>query len=478
MRCIRMIRLALLVVLLAFGIVGGDYLNNDGLMEQDNGVETLGTVTEDDVDGAYGFIDPEKVEPEKADPSCKTLEERLDAIRDGDVTSAFLPCREEDSSDESSDADTEAELVPPVDTANPLLTNSSEGSASTYASSSRATSNRVRFNVYVAVPPYTPSLGRTLKVVVTMYLNVTSLNCSFRLRSWQEEEFVRTDGSDALGVAISMISGAKKKITTDMYLVDADPELYSRTTDAWWWKYRFWFDGYVPDSGEPMLNATMLYAIKWASVRTLKAGVSLLDEGLLKQFGLESLGEELESVIRIQFEKPSDGKREPELGSTPAPTSYPSGDSVAQKTLDISYWGWRRYCGLGVLLGIISTTLCLTLLAHFRQRKRMTTERWSNLTTEQGVEELLRNGWALRGDKMEVYDKRNVGYRDDDSVFVGGYEQKEFVGAEITVTAHPSSQTTRPWSETTRPSSETTRPSSETTPRPSSETTPDMANVL
>ena len=61
-------------------------------------------------------------------------------------------------------------------------------------------------------------------------------------------------------------------------------------------------------------------------------------------------------------------------------------------------------------------------------------ELWGNLATEEGVSELLRTGWKIKGAKMELYDKKDVGYRDDDSMLIGGYEQKEFVGAEITVT--------------------------------------------
>lgn len=36
---------------------------------------------------------------------------------------------------------------------------------------------------------------------------------------------------------------------------------------------------------------------------------------------------------------------------------------------------------------------------------------------------------------MEVYDKNGLGYRDDDSMLMGGYyDQNAYMGAEITVT--------------------------------------------
>jgi hypothetical protein len=83
----------------------------------------------------------------------------------------------------------------------------------------------------------------------------------------------------------------------------------------------------------------------------------------------------------------------------------------------------------------------LTQIAAYRKRRRRRKELWGNLGTEEGVDELLKTGWKLKGSKMEVYNKAGLGYRDDDSMLIGGYEQCEFVGAEITVT-HPESETT------------------------------------
>lgn len=84
---------------------------------------------------------------------------------------------------------------------------------------------------------------------------------------------------------------------------------------------------------------------------------------------------------------------------------------------------------MGTLIG----TLFLTQLAAQRQRRRTVKDLWGNLGTEEGVDALLNTGWKVQGCKMEVYDKKGWGYNDDDSVFLGGYEQRH-VGAEITVT--------------------------------------------
>jgi hypothetical protein len=79
-------------------------------------------------------------------------------------------------------------------------------------------------------------------------------------------------------------------------------------------------------------------------------------------------------------------------------------------------------------------------VASYRHRRRAIKDLWGNLGTEEGVDALLNTGWKVKGSKMEVYDKRGWGYNDDDSMFLGGYEQRH-VGAEITVTQEDDSRT-------------------------------------
>jgi hypothetical protein len=76
-------------------------------------------------------------------------------------------------------------------------------------------------------------------------------------------------------------------------------------------------------------------------------------------------------------------------------------------------------------------TFCLMQVASYRHHRRAVKDLWGNLGSEEGVDALLNTGWKVRGCKMEVYDKRGYGYTDDDSIFLGGYEQR--LGAEITV---------------------------------------------
>lgn len=91
--------------------------------------------------------------------------------------------------------------------------------------------------------------------------------------------------------------------------------------------------------------------------------------------------------------------------------------------------------GLGVFVGTLAGFILLSQMAAYRRRKITKKEIWGNLGTEEGVDALLNTGWKVKGSRMEVYDKKGLGYRDDDSMLIGGcYEQGAYVGAEITVT--------------------------------------------
>jgi hypothetical protein len=69
--------------------------------------------------------------------------------------------------------------------------------------------------------------------------------------------------------------------------------------------------------------------------------------------------------------------------------------------------------------------------------------------SSRGINELLKTGWKVQGtsnDKkvLEIYDKSKWGYRENDSMLIGGFEQREaVVGAEITLTHAPSETNTQ-----------------------------------
>ena len=80
-------------------------------------------------------------------------------------------------------------------------------------------------------------------------------------------------------------------------------------------------------------------------------------------------------------------------------------------------------------------TFVLSQMSRFRKHRLHHKRDWGNMRTQEGVEEILKTGGKISGSNMEVYERKNEGYRDDDSLFMGGYEQREYqVGAEVTVT--------------------------------------------
>lgn len=76
-----------------------------------------------------------------------------------------------------------------------------------------------------------------------------------------------------------------------------------------------------------------------------------------------------------------------------------------------------------VFFGTICFTLSVTRLASYRRKRRARKELWGNLGTEEGVDALLETTWKFRGDKIRVYNKAGWGYRDDDSMLIGGFQQ-------------------------------------------------------
>jgi hypothetical protein len=86
--------------------------------------------------------------------------------------------------------------------------------------------------------------------------------------------------------------------------------------------------------------------------------------------------------------------------------------------------------GLCMCCATIIGTLVLTSMARDRRRRLTRQEIWGNLGTEEGVDALLQTTWKYRGDIMEVYNRGQLGYRDDDSILMGGFQQTEGLCAE------------------------------------------------
>jgi hypothetical protein len=113
-------------------------------------------------------------------------------------------------------------------------------------------------------------------------------------------------------------------------------------------------------------------------------------------------------------------------------------------------WQVREWFGLGLFLGTLFLAIGLAKLSRFTQRQQSQHAMWGvQFLTEQGVGELLNVGWRYQEDDhsenggggygggggdqlyLQVFDKRKLGYNDDNSILMGG----------VVVPLHPSTFT-------------------------------------
>lgn len=247
-------------------------------------------------------------------------------------------------------------------------------------------------------------------------------------------------------------------------------ELKAKYENRWWWHFNITFqwsaNWAVVDN-----DATTGVAVGETTTDTPDMGVveqdihNTLTNSLLVfrdkvRYKLQNMTED----PNIRINTGQEGMPTPEEDSTDVPTIKdvqtptppPNGGGNDVDRLDPREWDLRKYVGLVLLVTTLAFTIILRVIAVHRLRERERQETWGNLATKEGVEALLNTAWVLDGSKLQIYDKTKMGYSDDDSLFLGGYEQREAVavGAEITVT-YPMTTTT---ATTTDPTAQTEFP--------------------
>jgi hypothetical protein len=90
---------------------------------------------------------------------------------------------------------------------------------------------------------------------------------------------------------------------------------------------------------------------------------------------------------------------------------------------------------LAIFFLTVTGTFVITNVAIYSEGQRRKKQIWGTLGTEAGVNAILSTAWTVNGTKIQVFEKKDgYGYDDDDSMLIGGYEQREASGGEITVT--------------------------------------------
>jgi hypothetical protein len=386
----------------------------------------------------------EKDRPDKGNPDCNEYEwnylgsETILPCREFDIeeddSEGLLSGTDDDTEDDDEDDNNDFTGDIGEDTSAPetVVTVDPTGSPSLNVV------NDVVVSLYIGLRPREPSIGHSLIWVTTQFLNTTTAAQNFVFHLPQRETDDRLND--------------RRKLERDngngyRMVYDYTTSKVVREDDVrWWWQYNLTYHCLWSDSGAAILDASILDSIDQSISATLFSGI---DDGSFQRWIIE---ETLDDSIQVKhsLEDGNSGRSpaspfDPATAPTTAPAFAEAGFSREHGSfatpLDQKDWDWRRYLGLGLFIGTVSVTLLLTQVAAYRQRLLTRKELWGNLGTEKGVDELLKLGWKVRNDNMEVYDKAGVGYRDDDSMLIGGFEQKEVVGAEITVT-HPSSETT------------------------------------
>jgi hypothetical protein len=224
----------------------------------------------------------------------------------------------------------------------------------------------------------------------------------------------------------------------DLYYQSTRVRDGSRNDQRWYYRYDFVYLCFWKGSRFPITNQTLLQSITDDLNATLE---QLISQGIIRSRIMDAAQQAVLNVSLFE-EAVSDGD-DVEQPTAPPPSIFANGTDDVQtergptypNQLDAQGWDYRRWLGLGLFCGTVAATLLLTQVASYRKRRRTAKDVWGNLGTEEGVDELLRTGWKVNGSNMEVYDKEKLGYTDDDSILMGGFEQKhEVVGAEITVT--------------------------------------------
>lgn len=341
----------------------------------------------------YGNYDPSR--PGKGNPDCNQVENW--------TGTGPPPCRSGNNAYDNT-------TPPPPPGADPGY-NNTEGNASLLDP------NDVTIDVLVGFPPDRPSASRIVTYLVTLYLQDLLPTMLFQKK---------------LSTTTTTATGTTTWILTHRFTLAT---LEQENTYAWWWRYNITFSCYDASDEQPVTDIATLQQIQAQLAVAVAQG---LITGTLQTF-VWNHGYELDSPPLLVAVK---------IPPVDAPANFqgtvnsPSNTTVTTiqeptyaKPIDQKNWDWQRYTGLGLFIVTFGGVLLLMQIAAVRQRQLRKKEYWSNLNTLQGVEDVLQTGWKVKGNRMEVFEKKKVGYRDDDSMLIGGYEGAGVtVGTTITVT--------------------------------------------
>lgn len=401
-----------------------------------------------------------ELELDRGNPTCDHYDAGMTSN-----SSNTQPCRDPDHNDNDSGDDQGKDANDGI-TAQPPPT---EG-----PSDSNDLHNEVTLSFYMSLRPSQPSMGRIVSKAITFFLNQTQTNFRMYFRS-PPARLVNATGNRR---HLRWNDGSSEKDTLDqtqldnhqdrllqrqgwdMFYLNTDSRLLQRREKAWWWQYDIVYLCYwsrTPNDGprRPVQNQTILLQVTNDLSNGLQTSIY---DGTFRNYVKDRFGEVYgEHDFSMTAPEYSGGSSVDDPGAAidnlNNKTAEPTGgvnvgnegddETPALKPLDPRQWTWQRYAGLGVFLFTFCFTCTFMQLAAYRHRQLKAQELWGNLATQEGVDELLKTGWKVKGSRMEVYNKSKFGYEDDGSMLIGGFEQREsVVGAEIVTVTQPESEAT------------------------------------
>jgi hypothetical protein len=272
------------------------------------------------------------------------------------------------------------------------------------------TDNNVDVSFYLALLPRRPSQPFVVSTVLTDFLNETMAD------RWRV--FIEKNTTDRTRSRRRLAAASSGETPLDLVLWSADSSISRRDDTAWWWKHSVSYRCFNGTTDEPVYDMAIL---RRAAALVIAAVNSTQFFERLEQSPLHP------DLVGFAYDV------------VPPPIS-PNNDNILEgenvlQPVDPRLWNARRWFGLGAFCFVVVGFALLSHVAALRQKKRQRKQVWGQVGTVEGVDELLRTGWHLQGNRMEIYDRTGIGYRDDDSLFQGGYEQKEaIIGAAFSMT--------------------------------------------
>ena len=204
-------------------------------------------------------------------------------------------------------------------------------------------------------------------------------------------------------------SEQKRADRFNMYYTRTRTKLLLEETERWWWRYDLNYLCFWEEDGDKVGPKKMV-EIAETMRKTIEGNLDKLQSLLLQETNSK--------VLILNVDRGDDGTELLDDAIRSPTVEFP-------ENLDAREWSWSRWLGAAVFATALSGLFIGSQVGAIRRRHRIRQQVWGNLASEEGVKQLLNTGWVLRDDRMEVYDKTREGYRDDDSMLIGGFEQRE-----------------------------------------------------